>query len=73
MWLKVGTQMKSDNGCNVAASLVSGKDHIVSSKWDIPIASNLKVTYSDKIDIAKTFTDPSNAGYSSGFSAEFKI
>jgi hypothetical protein len=71
--LKVGTQMKSSNGASVAASLVSGKDHVVSSKYDIPIAKNLKITYSDKVDILKFFTDGSNANYSSGFAAEFKI
>lgn len=65
--------MKSDNGCGIAASLVSGKDHVVSSKWDMPIASNLKITYSDKMDVLKAWTDPANANYSSGFSAEFKI
>ena len=65
--------MKSDNGCNIATSLVSGKDHVLSSKWDIPIAANLKITYSDKINILNVFTDPANADYSSGFSAEFKI
>jgi len=65
--------MKSDNGTGVATSLVAGKDTIVSSKWDIPIASNLKITYSDKIDIVNMVKDPANANYQSGFSAEFKI
>jgi len=65
--------MKSDNGTSVATSLVSGKDHIVSSKWDMPIAKNLKITYSDKINIVNMITDPANANYQSGFSAEFKI
>jgi len=65
--------MKSDNGTSVATSLVSGKDHIVSSKWDMPIAKNLKITYSDKINIVNMISDPANANYQSGFSAEFKI
>jgi len=65
--------MKSDNGNNVAASLVSGKDHIVSSKWEMPVASNLKITYSDKINLVNMIRDPANANYQSGFSAEFKI
>jgi len=54
-------------------SLNSGENHTVSSKWDMPVASNLKISYADKVDLLKTFTDPSNANYQSGFSAEFKI
>lgn len=65
--------MTTSHGASVGLSLNSGADHTVSSKWDMPIAKNLKITYADRVDILRTFTDPSNANYQSGFSAEFKI
>jgi len=65
--------MKTANGCSVGMSLNSGENHIMSSKWDMPVASNLKITYADKIDLLKVFTAPADANYQSGFSAEFKI
>lgn len=39
----------------------------------MPIDKNVKVTYSDKINVMKAFTDPANAGYESGFNVEMKI
>ena len=54
-------------------SVDAGKDTFVSTKYDMPLDKNLKITYQDKVDLIRSFTDPQNAGYSSGWNVELKI
>ena len=57
----------------MSASLSSGAQHVFASKFEMPIDKNLKISYSDKINVKNAFTDPANAGYQSGFNVEFKM
>jgi len=71
--MKLGTKMTMANGGVVSCSLASGNDHVATAKYELPIAKDVKLTYTDRCDAVKFFTDPTNAGYTSGFNLEMKI
>lgn len=73
MWFKMGTKINANSGGTIAMSLKSGKEHEMDMKYEFPLDKNLKVTYSDRINLVNALTDPKNANYSSGFNVEFKI
>jgi hypothetical protein len=65
--------MNMANNGAVSCSLNSGKDHVVTTKYEMPVAKDVKLTYTDRADLVKFFSDPQNAGYTSGFNLEMKI
>lgn len=73
MWFKLGTKITSTSGGVMTSSLKCGKDHELDCKYEFPLDKNLKIMYSDRINVVNALTDPKNANYSSGFNVEFKI
>lgn len=73
LWFKIGTKVPVAAGGSVACSLASGEEHILSTKWEMPVDKNTKVTYNDKYNLKNMFMDPANTNYEGGFNVEFKM
>ena len=72
LFLRWGTQMKLENGSSFNTQLALDSKVQHKRKLEVPVSSNLKLTFSDSYNLMAVFKDMSKVDYKFGFAAEFK-
>lgn len=73
LFLRFGADYVLQNNVNWNWRLNFGKDYTMTQQIDFKPSENIKVSFSDRGDALKAFTDLKNVNYSWGWAIEFNV
>ena len=73
LFARFGWHYHLNNGSTLSSQLFAGNKWWWTSKWDLPITKQIKVTVQDQADVLAAFQNPKDVNYNVGVHFEFKL